>query len=99
MQPLNTALNSKDAFYYQALLSGIDNVIISTDTNFIIQTWNAAAEKLYKLSAEEAIGKRIIDVLQHEYINTTDEEVIKQLVRDNKWKGLVKIVNQKWQSN
>jgi PAS domain S-box-containing protein len=93
MQSLNTVLNSKDAFYYHALLSGIDNVIISTDTNFVIQTWNAAAEKLYKLSPQQAIGKRIMDVLQHEYINTTNEEVIRQLVRNNKWKGLVKISN------
>ncbi len=89
----DTDLNPKDIFYYQALLSGIDNVIISIDTNFIIQTWNTAAEKLYKLTSAQAIGKRITDVLKHEYINTTNEEVIKQLVRENKWKGLVKIAN------
>src|SRR5690349_7311892 len=84
---------SKDVLYYQALLAGIDDVVISTDTNFIIQTWNTAAEKIYNLPASEAIGKRTTDVMQHKYINATDEEVIKKLVKENHWNGLVKVVN------
>jgi PAS domain S-box-containing protein len=84
---------SKDVLYYQALLAGIDDVVISTDTNFIIQTWNIAAEKIYNLPASEAIGKRTTDVMQHKYINATDEEVIKKLVKENHWNGLVKVVN------
>lgn len=88
-----TGADSKDVLYYQALLEGIDNVIISTDTNFIIQTWNTAAEKIYNVPASEAIGKRTTDVMQHEYINATDDEVIKKLVKENHWNGLVKVVN------
>ncbi len=84
---------SKDVLYYQALLAGIDDVVISTDTNFIIQTWNTAAEKIYNLPASEAIGKRTTDVMQHKYIDATDEEVIKKLVKENHWNGLVKVVN------
>lgn len=83
----------KDVLYYQALLSGIDDVVISTDTNLIIQTWNAAAEKVYKVTAEEAIGKRLMDVTLHEYVNTSPEEVVRKLVKENHWKGVVKIVN------
>ena len=88
-----TGADFKDVLYYQALLSGIDDVVISTDNNFIIQTWNTAAEKIYNLSAVEAIGKRTTDIMQHEYINATDEEVIKKLVKENRWSGLVKVVN------
>jgi PAS domain S-box-containing protein len=88
-----TGADFKDVLYYQALLSGIDDVVISTDTNFIIQTWNTAAEKIYNVAACEAIGKRTTDVMQHEYINATDEEVIKKLVKENHWNGLVKVVN------
>ena len=83
----------KDVLYYQALLAGMDDVVISTDTNFIIQTWNTAAEKVYNKSAFEVIGKRTTDVMQHDYINATGEEVIKKLVKENHWKGLVKVLS------
>lgn len=85
--------DAEDVLYYQALLSGIDDVIVSTDTNFIIKTWNAAAEKIYKLTATEAIGKKTTDILLHEYINTSSEEVKKILLKQNFWKGLVKVLN------
>jgi PAS domain S-box-containing protein len=83
----------KDVLYYQALLSGIDDVIISTDTNFIIQTWNAAAEKIYNLTAAEAIGKRFTDIILHEYVNDTTENVLRTLIKENSWKGLLRILN------
>ena len=84
---------SKDVLYYQALLSGIDDVVISTDINFIIQTWNAAAERIYNLTADEVIGKRFTDVILHEYVNDTTEGVLRTLVKENRWKGIVRILN------
>jgi len=85
--------SNKDVLYYQALLSGIDDVVISTDTNFIIQTWNAAAEEIYNLTAAEAIGKRFTDVILHEYVNDTTENALRTLVKENRWKGIVRILN------
>lgn len=80
-----------EVLYYQALLSGIDDVVVSTDTSFVIQTWNAAAEKLYKITAAEAIGRTTSEVLPYTYINTTPEEVIRKVSKENKWKGVVKV--------
>lgn len=90
---LISTIDPKDVLYYQALLSGIDDVVISTDPNFIIQTWNAAAEKIYNLTAKQAIGKRFTDVILHEYVNNTIEEVLRKLIKENRWKGVVKILN------
>ncbi|HVX25416.1 MAG TPA: PAS domain S-box protein [Parafilimonas sp.] len=89
---INTT-DTTNVLYYQALLSGIDDVIISTDTNFIIQTWNAAAEKIYNLTAAEAIGKRFTDIILHEYVNDSTEEVLRKIIKENRWKGIVRILN------
>ncbi len=89
---INTT-DTTNVLYYQALLSGIDDVVISTDTNFIIQTWNAAAEKIYNLAAAEAIGKRFTDIILHEYVNDSTEEVLRKLIKENRWKGIVRILN------
>src|ERR1700733_98917 len=89
----NTLLGkTDDLFYYETLISCIDDVIISTDKEFKIKTWNAAAERIYELSAEEAIGRKSNELAFVQYLDTTVEEAMKKIVNENYWKGLVKII-------
>ncbi len=88
----NRILPQNDLFYNRALISSIDDVVISTDRNFIIKTWNTAAEKVYEINAAQAIGRRMHDIIYHEYIDTTEEQAQKQLVQENYWKGIVKLI-------
>jgi PAS domain S-box-containing protein len=89
----NTILGkTDDLFYYETLISCIDDLIISTDKEFKIKTWNAAAERIYELTAEEAIGRKSNELAFVQYINTTHEEAVKKIVNENYWKGLVKII-------
>ncbi|MEP6682998.1 MAG: PAS domain S-box protein [Parafilimonas sp.] len=91
----NTILvNKEDIFYHETLISCIDDVIVSTDKNFRIKTWNAAAERIYDLTPEEAIGKNSNELAFIQYIDSTREKAIKKIVNENYWKGLVKIVTQ-----
>src|SRR5438045_5770379 len=83
---------SEDQFYHQALISSIDDVLISTDRNFIIKTWNAAAEKVYEIAAEDAIGFRMSDLSYHQYVDTTEDQAQKQLAQEDYWKGIVKVI-------
>ena len=76
-------LRDEDSFYHQALISSVDDVIISADRNFIIKTWNAAAEKTYEITAVDAIGRRMFNVFCHQYIDTTPEQVQRMLVIKN----------------
>jgi PAS domain S-box-containing protein len=85
-------LRDEDSFYHQALISSVDDVIISADRNFIIKTWNAAAEKTYEITAADAIGRRMFNVFCHQYIDTTPEQVQRMLVIKNYWKGVVKVI-------
>jgi PAS domain S-box-containing protein len=85
-------INDEDLFYHRALISSIDDIIISTDKDFKVKTWNAAAERVYSLSAEEAIGRNSNELAFIQYLNTTQEEAIRKIVTENYWKGLVKII-------
>jgi len=89
----NTILvNKEEIFYHETLLSCIEDVVVSTDKNFKVKTWNAAAEKMYDLTADEAIGKKLNQLAFVQYIDSTREEAVKKIVEENYWKGLVRII-------
>ena len=56
-----------------AIVDSSDDAIISKDLNGVIQTWNAAAERLFGHSAEHAIGKHISLVIPPDHIAEEDE--------------------------
>jgi len=83
--------SSDNSVYYQlALLDSVDDAIISTDNNYKIQTWNSAAEEIHGFSAAETIGKDIRTLLQYHYVNDTREKAMAKLLKDGKWKGIVR---------
>ena len=72
---------------YQAyLLENVSDAIISTDSDFIIQSWNRAAEEMYGWKEEEALGKPVDDVLKSEF-----QEPLKQILdtfyEESNWRG------------
>jgi len=76
------------ALQYQAsLLQNVSDAITSFDVNRNIVSWNRACEELYGFTAEEALGKRIPDLVTFKFPDTTTEEVFKQLFSIGSWKG------------
>lgn len=53
--------------YYASLQDNVSDAVIATDLQFIIQSWNGAAEKIYGWNAEEAIGHSTLDLLKTTY--------------------------------
>lgn len=75
--------------YLSALLNSINASVVATDADFIIQYWNNCAEKIFGLSAKEAIGQRSSLVLRFNYQDQTENYARDHLVSEGDWKGRV----------
>ena len=71
------------------ILDNISDVVISTDLNYTIKSWNRAAEEMFGLSAVEALDRSIQDVVDYAFLTDDRETAWKELKRDGKWKGIM----------
>jgi len=71
--------------YNSNLLSNVNDAIIATDRNLRIIYWNEAAEQIYGIRRDEAIGKTTRDVLHSQYIDLSRDEILKKLSIDGKY--------------
>ena len=79
---------SEEKIRFQAdLIENVSDIIISTDSLFQVVTWNKIAEKIYGIPPQEAIKKNIGDIVHHEYLNITQEEVFEILKEKKTWAG------------
>ena len=70
-----------EAIRYQAeLLDKVSDAIVSTDANFRIQTWNAAAERIYGWKADEVLGRDADELFRTEFVSLSREEALAQLM-------------------
>ncbi len=76
--------------YHASIQNTVADAVIATDLEFVIQSWNKAAERIYGWREEEVIGKPIRDVLQTE-ITTHQlvDEVRQVFIEKGHWKGEV----------
>jgi len=73
----------------ELLLDNVSDAIISTDENFVIKTWNKAAERIYDLSLYDVLGKVTSDVFNYEFLNDSLDTSRKKLFEEGEWKGIV----------
>lgn len=75
---------------YQAnLIESVSDAIISTDLQFVIRSWNKAAEELYGWSPAEVIGKPLTEVILTRYPDSNGAEVLAQFRSAGVWRGEV----------
>jgi PAS domain S-box-containing protein len=65
------------ALHLSAIVSSSDDVIISKDLNGIVQSWNAAAERVFGYTASEMIGHSIRKIIPQERQAEEDEVLAK----------------------
>jgi PAS domain S-box-containing protein len=68
----------RDASRLAAIVSSSDDAIASKDLNGIVQTWNAAAERMFGYTADDIIGKSIALIIPPDRLSE-EEEVLRRI--------------------
>jgi PAS domain S-box-containing protein len=77
--------------YYASFQEHISDAVIAIDTEFHIQSWNKAAERIYGWTADEVIGKTVRDVLHTQHPKGVSREIAKQeLANSHEWHNEVR---------
>ena len=85
LETLRNAKKLKRRLKFQAdLLNHVGQAIIMVDNNRTIRFWNKAAEKLYGWSEEEALGRKVTELLGGTSPDEADE-VARRLLAGESW--------------
>jgi PAS domain S-box-containing protein len=80
--------------YQSTLFENVSDIVVTTDLNFVVKSWNKVAEEYYGFTRSEAAGKRIDDLLAFNYIGATQQDALQDLLTKGKWSGEVLFENQ-----
>lgn len=81
---------------YQAMiLDNVSDVIVTTDVDFRIRSWNRIAEEYYGAEEASVVGKKISELVDFEFYDTSLEDVIKDLLNKDNWSGEASFVTKK----
>jgi len=76
--------------YHADLLEQISEAVVATDVNLHIISWNRAAEDIYGWSKEEAVGKQVDELLDTQFLATSQKEAQRILALKGRWRGELK---------
>lgn len=54
--------------YFETIVNNSEDAIISTDLNGVVQSWNAAAQRLFGYTAREMIGQSVLTIVGQDKI-------------------------------
>ncbi len=81
-------IDSEKRFRAQAtILHNVTDVIVTTDINGIVTSWNKVIEKLTGITEEKAIGKMFRDLLPTNFSPFTHEQVTEIVFEQGIWRG------------
>ena len=76
----------------RVVIESAPDAIFSTDSSFVIKSWNKAAEQLFGWKAVEVVGKAstsIFNILYPTVNKVTRKRALKELLDNGSWKGEV----------
>ncbi len=79
----------QDLLFCASVLQSISDAVIATDMQYIILSWNKAAETLYGWTQKEVLGKSALDIFWYEFPHNPPDEWKEHLQTRGYWKGEV----------
>lgn len=83
---LTESVGSEETLFI-TLADQLSDAVISTDSNFIIESWNQSATRLFGFESSEMLGRSFIDILSQDYIREYWDIVTEQLNQSSGWQG------------
>jgi diguanylate cyclase (GGDEF)-like protein/PAS domain S-box-containing protein len=84
---------AEERLRFQAKLLGmVGESVIALDVDGLVVYWNRAAEVMYGWSAEEAMGRRLKDMVVPDGLRGQAEEIAAQLREGKDWRGEFKVL-------
>jgi PAS domain S-box-containing protein len=81
-------MQAEEEVHYQAnLVASVSDAIIATDLDYIIRSWNLAAEDMFGRNAGDAIGHRINEFLQLPFQDIPTEKFLQVIANKGAWKS------------
>jgi len=81
-------IESEQRFRYQAnILNNVTDVIVTTDMNRVVTSWNKVIEKLTGIAEQEAIGRTFREVIETSYSPYSNEQVADIVFKEGIWRG------------
>jgi PAS domain S-box-containing protein len=75
---------------YQAnILENVSDIIITTDLQYRVLSWNRVAEKLYNIPAAEALNRPVGTIVQLDFAQGSSQDAIEGLKKTGQWSGEV----------
>lgn len=77
--------------HHEHILANANDAIIVLNPEFLIQEWNAGAERMYGWAADEVRGKQLREVIRQRYLDTatTSASAFGALLAQGVWMGMV----------
>jgi len=82
-------MKQDSGFFFKRVIKDISDAMITYDSEFFVQKWNKAAEKMYGFTLEEVKGKQLVDVIKRTYIGVSSQQLLEEFNRDGVWQGEV----------
>lgn len=85
---VTVALDSERRLWTQAsMLDQVMNAVVRTDLKGVVTYWNRAAESLFGWSAQEALGRSVIELTPAPSELGRGEAIMASMAKDGSWEG------------
>ncbi len=81
--------------YNATILDNVSDIIVTTDLEYKVKSWNPSAEHYYGIPAAQAMGERMSEMMQFQFTDISLATILKDLNEKGEWKGSLSYVNRK----